>query len=170
MGKKYSILKRDVECANGTCSNEFFIQATGMRLIFTLSGRPHIFRIDKNLILVDQIVNSLVPETIGTISYSNLIKATAISNHIISISNIIPKTVTEDNLCCICLDKSIEILLMCGHGFCEKDISDWEARENNCPMCRRTLKKAQMYTSLEVFKDDSEVKQSIEELLQLINL
>jgi len=41
-----------------------------------------------------------------------------------------------DNECVICFERKPDQVLACGHGFCGKCLADWNARQNNCPMCR----------------------------------
>ena len=48
--------------------------------------------------------------------------------------------------CCICLEdtidsKSIEILPNCGHIYHKKCISEWKKTSNDCPYCRKQIRK-----------------------------
>ncbi|OMJ66086.1 hypothetical protein SteCoe_37195 [Stentor coeruleus] len=168
MGKKLGKLKNDLQQANSILSSDTFYTATGFRMNLMFTDKIHIVRIDKNIIQVDQLIEGQPPKHIGNISPINLKKAICIGEYINSISSTKNPTGLEENLCCICLDQNIEILLECGHGYCEKDIMDWEHRDSSCPMCRRKMNQDMMYTSLENFKDENELQQSISELFNLI--
>ena len=43
---------------------------------------------------------------------------------------------SELNICCICLEKTIEVVLTCFHAYCRECIEDWRSRDPSCPMCR----------------------------------
>ena len=169
MGKKYSVLKDDILEANSIFNDDIFYKATGLRLNFMLIGRIHYYRNQLNNIQVDQIIPLSPPKVLGLIKPSRLKLAIKIGKNIKSLSKYKTPTEDEDNLCCICLERNIDVLLICGHGYCERDILDWQHREQHCPMCRKTLHNDQMYSSLEYFQDDGEIKQNIEELLKLIS-
>ena len=148
MGKTYSILKKDLLEANSLFSDDNFYKATGMRLNFMLIGRMHSYSKEKNKIQVDELKDSQPPKTLGIILPSKIRCAIRIGQHILSLSKIQTATEDEDKLCCICLERNIDILLICGHGYCEQDILDWKDREENCPLCRRKLNNNQMYYNL----------------------
>lgn len=169
MGKKFGKLLSELKDANELFSCDSFYFATGFKLHFIFRGRAHLFRVNKNIIQVDQTIQSQGPKLIGEITPKNLRKAICIAEHIITLSFAKTPKCSEYNLCCICFERNIEILLVCGHGFCETDISDWKKRDNTCPMCRQSICQQKMYESIELFKDDNEVKQSISELFSLIN-
>jgi len=40
------------------------------------------------------------------------------------------------NICCICLDKEIDTILGCFHGYCQECIDEWRERDETCPLCR----------------------------------
>ncbi|OMJ76973.1 hypothetical protein SteCoe_23559 [Stentor coeruleus] len=168
MGKKLSKLKDDLKKANTILSSDTFYTATGFRMNFMITERIHIVKKNKNIIHVDQLIDRQLPKHIGHISPINLKKVMCIAEYINSISSTKNPTALEDNLCCICLDHNIEILLECGHGYCEKDIMDWENRDSSCPICRRKMNQEMMYTNLENFKDENDLQQSISELFNLI--
>ena len=168
MGKKYSILLSDVDTLNLLCNDDDFLRMTGMKLSFAIQGRAHHYRVKRNVIVVEKIIEGEDPTTLGRIAVINIPKVAKIVQYLISISSICKKTVNDENLCCICLESNIEILLMCGHGYCEKDILDWENRTKSCPMCRRTLIENQMYTSLEHFKDDADINSAVQDIVSLI--
>ena len=41
--------------------------------------------------------------------------------------------------CCICLDNLSNIMLPCMHAFCNDCIIVWQAKQNNCPICRSEI-------------------------------
>ena len=168
MGKKYSILRNDLDTVNQLCSDEKFLKITGLRLKYSIRGRVHRVRVKRNVIIVEKSIEGEGSTVLGQITTSNISNIITTAQYLISIANIC-KITNEDNLCCICLERNIEILLICGHGYCEKDILDWENRARNCPMCRKTLVYNQMYASLDYYVDDADVKQAIQEILSLIN-
>ena len=43
--------------------------------------------------------------------------------------------------CSICLDADSDVVLECTHAFCTKCIQAWQAKENNCPICRSAVLK-----------------------------
>lgn len=52
-------------------------------------------------------------------------------------NNLSISTPDYDNICPICDEKKIEIILECRHAFCEKCIETWLFdKKNSCPMCR----------------------------------
>lgn len=52
--------------------------------------------------------------------------------------------VDEENECCICMERKAEVILACGHNFCEICIDSWtsERRQSNCPLCRKKVRGA----------------------------
>jgi Zinc finger, C3HC4 type (RING finger) len=167
MGKKFSTLKKIIAEANNIFGSENYFRATGMKLKFSMRGKVHVFRLELNEIIVEQIVTGNNLKLIGRIHPEKIQNAVRIGEHILSVYSLRPKTISEDTICCICLDRSIDVLLMCGHGYCEKDINDWETRGKNCPLCRQTLHDDQMYSSLDNLKEDNEIQISIDQLLNL---
>jgi hypothetical protein len=55
----------------------------------------------------------------------------------------IVKTVGEvgndDFECVICMDNKPDIVLPCGHPFCQKCIEMWNKSNQTCPLCRQTV-------------------------------
>ncbi|KAK7481495.1 hypothetical protein BaRGS_00027257 [Batillaria attramentaria] len=47
----------------------------------------------------------------------------------------------DDDECCICMERKAEVILACGHNFCEICIDNWtsERRHSNCPLCRERV-------------------------------
>lgn len=45
--------------------------------------------------------------------------------------------------CSICYNdrKENEVILYCGHSFCEECIKSWEKINKTCPLCRKNIKK-----------------------------
>lgn len=45
--------------------------------------------------------------------------------------------------CSICYndEKENEVILCCGHSFCEECIKSWEKINKTCPLCRKDIKK-----------------------------
>ena len=43
----------------------------------------------------------------------------------------------EWNVCGICFVAKMELVLACGHAFCEGCISQWKQKQSTCPMCRQ---------------------------------
>mmetsp|Transcript_22406 Transcript_22406/g.31310 ORF Transcript_22406/g.31310 Transcript_22406/m.31310 type:complete len:315 (+) Transcript_22406:624-1568(+) len=52
------------------------------------------------------------------------------------------KEMSSPSLCQICFDDSVNVVLTCGHEFCEDCLNDWTKKRNResvCPMCREPL-------------------------------
>lgn len=47
----------------------------------------------------------------------------------------------DDDECCICMERKAEVILACGHNFCEICIDNWtsERCHSNCPLCRERV-------------------------------
>lgn len=47
----------------------------------------------------------------------------------------------DDNECCICMERKAEMILACGHNFCEICIDSWtsDRSRSNCPLCREKV-------------------------------
>ena len=43
----------------------------------------------------------------------------------------------EWNVCGICFVAKMELVLACGHAFCEGCIGAWKQKQSTCPMCRQ---------------------------------
>jgi len=39
----------------------------------------------------------------------------------------------------VCLFAKIEVVLPCGHAFCEACITDWLKKQRECPLCRQSI-------------------------------
>lgn len=61
-----------------------------------------------------------------------------------------PEQNTEENIekkedceCSICYndEKENEVILNCGHSFCEECIKSWEKINKTCPLCRKDIKR-----------------------------
>ena len=170
MGKKFSVLKANFVNANALFSSKSFFEATGTKLQFRFTGRAHHFRVHKNLISVYEDQGENPSKLLGYIALDDIQRAINIAEYILAVHSFKPDTANEDNLCCICLDKPVDTVLICGHGYCEKDIVDWGARDKYCPMCRQTMNPSKMYTSLDNLKDETDLQQSMEELFKLFSL
>ena len=170
MGKKFSILRENIFTANKLFSSQAFFEVTGCKLHLTFTGRAHHFRVSKNVVSVTKEQAGNPSQLIGYISLKDILSAIRIAEYIIGASNLKSVCDGEDSLCCICLDQPIDSLLICGHGYCEKDIMDWWKRDSYCPMCRQTINTNKMYTSLDSVKDIADIEQSMEELFKLISL
>ena len=48
------------------------------------------------------------------------------------------KYISDEN-CIICLNNENDIKLECGHTYCSDCISMWIKKENNCPLCRKSI-------------------------------
>ena len=55
----------------------------------------------------------------------------------------------EDDLCCICMEESVDTILTCSHGFCHSCVADWVRQTSDddggstCPICRRAMDREQ---------------------------
>lgn len=52
------------------------------------------------------------------------------------ISSISEPTESDEEICCICMEKKTDIILGCTHNFCENCIREWNITSNTCPICR----------------------------------
>ena len=43
---------------------------------------------------------------------------------------------TDYNICGICLFAPFQVVLVCGHSFCQGCIDDWRTKSKTCPFCR----------------------------------
>lgn len=43
-------------------------------------------------------------------------------------------------LCPICFEDDIEVVRLCGHGFCRECQQEWRAMSGSCAMCKRSMK------------------------------
>mmetsp|Transcript_1118 Transcript_1118/g.1564 ORF Transcript_1118/g.1564 Transcript_1118/m.1564 type:complete len:231 (+) Transcript_1118:771-1463(+) len=62
--------------------------------------------------------------------------------------------IPSSSLCQICFDDSVNVVLSCGHEFCEDCLNDWTKKRNRdsvCPMCRTPLHEG-------VHNDDDDTK------------
>lgn len=45
-------------------------------------------------------------------------------------------TKKEDEICCICMEATPNLILTCAHSFCENCLKEWKITSNTCPICR----------------------------------
>ncbi len=46
---------------------------------------------------------------------------------------------STDSSCCICIQRSRDTRLTCGHTFCYMCIYNWHLRQSHCPLCRKQI-------------------------------
>jgi len=47
--------------------------------------------------------------------------------------------VQSSELCSICFDMPSDVVLPCMHAFCEGCITEWNVKNNTCPICRKQI-------------------------------
>lgn len=70
----------------------------------------------------------------------------------------------RDVECSICLERFANVILTCGHAFCDIDIIDWQNRNQTCPICRESLTVGESYLDME--EKPEEIVRDIEKSLQ----
>jgi len=45
----------------------------------------------------------------------------------------------DEGECIICMERKPEIVLKCGHMFCEQCLLEWNQRQETCPICRTNV-------------------------------
>ncbi|CDW85804.1 ring finger protein 141 [Stylonychia lemnae] len=58
--------------------------------------------------------------------------------------------------CAICLDNLSDVMLPCTHSFCDDCIKMWQAKQNNCPICRSDIL-TKVQTDLGFQRQDEEI-------------
>ncbi len=43
---------------------------------------------------------------------------------------------TDDEICCICMENKANLILPCTHNYCENCIKEWKVTSKTCPICR----------------------------------
>lgn len=44
--------------------------------------------------------------------------------------------VSDDEICCICMERKSNLILNCTHNYCEECIHEWQVTSTTCPICR----------------------------------
>jgi hypothetical protein len=44
---------------------------------------------------------------------------------------------SDDDICCICMEDKTNVILACTHNFCETCIKEWNITSQTCPICRK---------------------------------
>eukprot|EP01119_Soliformovum_irregulare_P005139 TRINITY_DN1657_c2_g1_i1.p1 TRINITY_DN1657_c2_g1~~TRINITY_DN1657_c2_g1_i1.p1 ORF type:complete len:198 (-),score=33.29 TRINITY_DN1657_c2_g1_i1:137-730(-) len=62
-------------------------------------------------------------------------------DHRTSSADILAKAITpfDEHECCVCMERTAQVVLSCEHEFCESCISVWRKKSHTCPICRTTL-------------------------------
>ncbi|CAG9333275.1 unnamed protein product [Blepharisma stoltei] len=73
--------------------------------------------------------------------------------------------------CSICLEINADVILQCGHAFCDKDISDWQSRGHTCPLCREQIELREAYTDMQESPEEieKEIRENLKELVNLLH-
>ncbi len=75
------------------------------------------------------------------------------------------------NLCGICFDKPMQVVLNCSHSFCETCVNNWQVKSLECPLCRHLSERK---NSVFVLTEENELVAHRDDLLArlgtLINL
>jgi hypothetical protein len=71
------------------------------------------------------------------------------------------KVIRKNELCCICLENTINKTLNCKHSFCKECIYTWKKTQNSCPICRK------LFISYKI--NNENVQNYIQELLSFYN-
>lgn len=52
---------------------------------------------------------------------------------------------SDMNLCCICFERPMQVVLDCHHSYCEKCAEGWQEKSTECPLCRKEIKRDEFY-------------------------
>ena len=58
------------------------------------------------------------------------------------------------NLCCICFERPMQVVLECQHAYCETCSDGWQNKSDECPICRKQIKRNEIYLIAENDEDD----------------
>ena len=144
---------------NNITTNVLFIEAMNIKLNFSLNytrvNTPFVTKIIKvEVYLPDKRNNNVISNTVNKIVHISLTDFISFSDSLNGNKNMFydskvfqrmtnsitkqpTETINEDNMCPICNERKVEIVLDCNHLFCEQCIKTWLFDKNNsCPMCR----------------------------------
>lgn len=49
------------------------------------------------------------------------------------------------NLCCICFERPMQLVLDCHHAYCEKCAEGWHEKSTECPLCRSEVNRNESF-------------------------
>jgi len=77
----------------------------------------------------------------------------------------------DENLCVICFEKAIEVVLPCSHGFCDGCCTMWYVKKNKreCPMCRKSIEGNWQEKVFEVVSNNAQESSVRKEIVNFVN-
>jgi len=84
----------------------------------------------------DQRSHELIHTTINVAEFYQIFQKLNELKNVLSVGASHSFTIEE---CSVCLDKSIDTVLPCMHGFCTQCLLEWRETGNTCPLCRTEL-------------------------------
>ena len=141
-------VESNIITANQMTQNELFMKKTGLFLKFTLDINPITNIFTKNIIKVEvfKFMNNLKyfykDKKLTLSEFYNFYNCLINSTHIFYENKLKQKFPNgkkneENDICPICEENKVSIMLDCYHFFCEKCIKTWLFdKKNSCPLCR----------------------------------
>lgn len=141
-------VEENLQTANQIAQNDLFMKKTGLFLNFMLDINPVANIFSKNIIKVEifRFENNLKvflkDKQMNITEFYNFYNTLMNSTHIFyekKLKQRYPngKKSEENDICPICDENKVSIMLDCYHFFCEKCIKTWLFdKRNSCPLCR----------------------------------
>lgn len=141
-------VEENLQTANQIAQNDLFMKKTGLFLNFMLDINPIANIFSKNIIKVEifRFENNLKvflkDKQMNITEFYNFYNTLMNSTHIfyekkLKLRYPNGKKSEENDICPICDENKVSIMLDCYHFFCEKCIKTWLFdKRNSCPLCR----------------------------------
>ena len=177
MGNSYNRFLSQVNQANKFTTSEEFCEQFSFNLKLEVRSNTKLKKLlkltwkYKGYLRIIAKINSQHSEDKVSLELSQTLKLLSLFKELRLLLTLINSEATKEyEECCICLERKVDIVLPCGHTFCSVDIEDWETRQEQCPVCRRSLELKQAFEDLsysahELISEVSGLKKAILDLL-----
>uniref|UniRef100_T1IQR9 RING finger protein 141 n=1 Tax=Strigamia maritima TaxID=126957 RepID=T1IQR9_STRMM len=177
----YKQLQSDIETLNKQLGSDEFMDANGKKLVFSIkkgSDTSILWRGTIRIVCakVESVSNRIVSHRALNLRQFLQIRriilyqanddaARVLTPSVIDKVDSLSQSGGEIDECCICMERTPEVILPCAHMYCLPCIEQWNVSNKTCPICRETLETTDESWVISEKPDSAEVAEELRQCL-----